>query len=120
MTKIMEPKDKCSTVVLKLLDVFLSKNSHMIMENLVYRFLNTRVCKNYGLEKVKEMIRQSNPRQRLIDDVREMHYITEESLSGYLNEAAMLVHESMSLYPINSEQLINDFDSPKKTARKVS
>lgn len=64
LSKILETRERCSTVVLKLIDVFLSKNSQVVMENLVYRFLNNRICKDYGLKKVKEMIRQSNPRQR--------------------------------------------------------
>ena len=121
LSKIMENKERCSTVVLKLIDLFLSKNSHVVMENLVYRFLNNRVCKEYGFTKVKELIRQSNPRQRLIDDVREMHYITEESLKEYLEEAAIIVHDSMSLYPINNDALINAFDDSRSVkAKKVS
>jgi KaiC/GvpD/RAD55 family RecA-like ATPase len=83
------------------------------MENLVYRFLNHRVCKDYGLGKIKEVIRQSNPRQKLIDDVKEMHYITEEALHSYHHEAAVIVHDSMSLYPIDKGALINALMSPQ-------
>jgi len=112
LSKIMEPKEWCSTVVLKLIDLFMSKNSHIVMENLVYRFLNNRVCKYYGLDKIKELIRKSNPRQRLIDDVKEMHYITEESLQEYHHEASVIVHDSMTLYPLDNDVLINALDNP--------
>ena len=65
------------------------------------------------MSKIKEVIRQSNPRQKLIDDVKEMHYITEEALHEYHHEAAVIVHDSMSLYPIDKAALINAFMSPQ-------
>lgn len=64
LTKIMEPHERCSTVVLKLIDLMLSTSRLTVMEGLVYKFLNYRVCKQYGLNEVKEMIIQSNPRQK--------------------------------------------------------
>ena len=70
-------------MVLKLIEMFLYKNSPVIIENLVYRFLNKRICKNYDIDTVKKAIRKSNPRQKLINDVKEMHFLTEESLDEY-------------------------------------
>ena len=64
ISKILVSTERWSTVVLKLIDVFLSKNSQLIVDNLVYRFINNRIRKDYKLHKVKELIRQSNPRQR--------------------------------------------------------
>lgn len=43
LTKIAEKKERCSTIVLKLIDLMLSKNNMTVMEGLVYRFLNFRV-----------------------------------------------------------------------------
>ena len=110
LSKIVEDREKCSTTVLKLIEVFLHKNSPVVMENLVYRFLKTRVCKDHDLDRVKRMIRGSNPRQRLIDDVREIHFLVSESLKEYSNYSTIAVHESMSLYPINQDDIINSFD----------
>ena len=53
LAKIIENRERCSTVVLKLIDVLLSKNSKTVMQGLVYRFLNHRVCKQYGVNEVK-------------------------------------------------------------------
>ena len=123
LSKILVQTERWSTVVLKLIDLFLSKNSQMIVENLIYRFINNRIRKDYKLQKVKELIRQNNPRQRylfifdqfrLIDDVKEMHYITEETLQSYLYESANIVHNSMSLYPINHDALIEGMDNPAR------
>lgn len=47
-----------------------------------------------------------------------MHYITEEDLKVYANQANECVHDSMSLYPINSDVLINDFDISLNTKSK--
>lgn len=63
------------------------------------------------------MIRQSNPRQKLFDDVREMHYITDEDLEEYSNQATVSVHESMLLYPVDQDNLINEFESPSKKSK---
>jgi hypothetical protein len=120
LSKIIEDSERCGAVVLKLIDVFLQKNNHTVMNSLVYKFLNIRVWKDYGLDKVKEMIRQSNPRQKLFDDVREMHYITDEDLEEYSNQATVSVHESMLLYPVDQDNLINEFEFPsKKSNAKV-
>ena len=49
-----------------------------------------------------------------------MHYLTEDSLQVYLNDSANIVHNSMSLYPINHDALIEAMDSPvKKKLMKV-
>jgi hypothetical protein len=43
LSKIDGNTERCAAVVLKLIDVFLHKNNHTIMDSLVYRFLNSRV-----------------------------------------------------------------------------
>jgi len=45
LTKIVEEREKCSAVVLKLISLFLNKNSPIIIESLVYRFLSKRIWK---------------------------------------------------------------------------
>lgn len=114
LTKIIEEREKCAAVVLKLIDMFLHKNSPTIVELLVYRFLQNRICKHYELNNIKKMIRKSNPRQKMIDEVKEIHFFTSKSYEEYSEYSNEIVHCSMNLHPISQEIILKKINSPNK------